>query len=74
MSNVHFNDSIRNALHALDMANLQALALIRDEAPDPILRAYRDGWHDALQAVAMSLGIELPAGVIVHVIRRDGRD
>jgi len=61
---VWFKDDIKNTLVALNEANgamLLRLAAHADDATE--LQTYRDGYCDALRAVAIALGIAMPSAL-----------
>ncbi len=58
--NVWVRDDIKNTLLALNEASGSLALRISSHADDVYLQAYRDGYADALRAVAVAFGIMIP--------------
>lgn len=62
---VWFRDDMRNALAALNEANSAAIAQLATEVEEwQHVKIYRDGYCDALRAVAIAFGIKLLPDVL----------
>jgi hypothetical protein len=61
---VWYKDDVKNALVALNEANGALLARLNASLGAVAdVQAYRDGYCDALHAVAVALGIEMPGAL-----------